>query len=70
MKEWCLKHPIMTFLLIDEAIVCFANIFTNRSRRSFVNRLANDVEEGVNEIRDYVEERREETEKRPIGFAV
>lgn len=27
MKEWILKHPIMTFLLADTAIAAVANIF-------------------------------------------
>ena len=30
MKEWCLKHPILTFLLLDKLIVVVSNTIVDK----------------------------------------
>lgn len=66
MKEWCLKHPILTFLIIDEVITAIKNIATNRSFPSMTEQAAYDIRDAIDEANS----KKAEESKQPIGFAV
>lgn len=66
MKEWCLKHPILTFFIIDEVITAIQNIATDRSRPSMTEKALYDIKDAVEEVNT----KKAEDSKQPIGFAV
>ena len=66
MKEWCLKHPILTFFIIDEVITAIQNIATNRSRPSMTEQAVYDIKDAIDEANT----KKAEDSKQPIGFAV
>lgn len=69
MKEWALKHPILTFLLINDAVVCITNIFVEKKRDTIAARVTDAVGEGLGEVVGIIDKTKETT-KQPIGFAV
>lgn len=67
MKEWCLKHPWMTFFLIDWIVCDICNAVVERKSISSIDRFGEAVGtvlDGIGDIRKKVES----AEKQPIGF--
>lgn len=69
MKEWCLKHPLLTFLIIDEVVTAVQNIFMDRPHLSMSKKALCDIRDKVEELTNKESEKPEDN-KRPIGFAV
>ena len=69
MKEWCLKHPLLTFLIIDEVVTAVQNIFMDRPHLSISKKVLCDARDAVGET---INKESDEPvdKKRPIGFAV
>ena len=69
MKEWCLKHPWMTFFLIDWVACDIANAIAGRRSRNSIDRaeaIGEVAIESIREIKDVVKK----SEDRTIGFKV
>lgn len=67
MKEWCLRHPILTFLLIDKLAVCISNVIVNERSRTEASNLG----DGAIEIGEALLRKCEkEKPKNQIGFRV
>lgn len=64
MKDWCLKHPILTFLIIDEIIASIQTLITRNDYYSTVDE-AREIAGGV--VKTVVKKATEE-QKEPIGF--
>ena len=69
MKEWCLKHPILTFLIIDEVVTAVQNIFMDRPCLSITKKALCDTRDAAIELNSKESEKLSD-KKRPIGFAV
>ena len=66
MKDWCMKHPWMTFFLIDWTVCSIANAIVGRRTKTALDQtveLANDFAEGVISKLDAAKK-----EERTIGF--
>lgn len=70
MKEWCMKHPFLTFLLIDELLTYVYNTISDRKRQTTVRKVLQDVEARVEYIAEKKQEKSAEDSKQPIGFKV
>lgn len=66
MKEWCLRHPILTFLLIDKLVVCISNVIVNERSRTEASNLG----DGAIEIGETLVNKKHEKPKNQIGFRV
>lgn len=70
MKEWCMKHPFLTFLLIDELLTYVYNTISDRKRQTTARKVLQDVEARVEYIAEKKQEKSAEDSKQPIGFKV
>ena len=70
MKEWCMKHPFLTFLLIDELLTFAYNAISDRKRQTTANKVLQDVETRVEYLASKKQEKSAEDSKQPIGFKV
>lgn len=68
MKEWCLKHPFLTFLLLDKAICAIDALFRGVRRISLSERIIDGASDAINDIIDAKEAKKEKEGKQPIGF--
>lgn len=67
MKDWCMKHPLLTFIILDELIVTIGNVLSKGkklTKTEYVMREAAYAIEDVKELRN----KSTEKEKEPIGF--
>lgn len=72
MKEWCMKHPWMTFFLIDWIACDIANAIAGRKSKNSIDRFesaADTVNETFQEVKRKIK-KVEEKEDRTIGFKV
>jgi hypothetical protein len=67
MKDWCMKHPIMTFLLLDKFICALEALFIGARRMCISERIVSDVNEAGMSIVSKIEEKSSD-EDRTIGF--
>lgn len=70
MKEWCMKHPFLTFLLVDELLTYVYNTISDRKRQTTARKVIENVEAGVEYIAEKKQEKSAEDSKQPIGFKV
>lgn len=68
MKEWCMKHPILTFLIVDEIIAAIQTLVKGEEYLSTMD----EVREGVSYVGKAGMRKIEEKtdKKKTIGFAV
>ena len=66
MKDWCMKHPILTFLIIDEVITAIKSIVTHKALPSMTRDIGYRIEDAVEQAKA----KKAEESKQPIGFAV
>ena len=71
MKEWCMKHPLLTYLIIDEVITMLENVLLSYKRRKagVAEKASSYIEDTVTRIAEKCESEAAES-KQPIGFAV
>lgn len=69
MKDWCLKHPVLTFLLIDKFITLVYNFACTAKEETFAEEIARIGGEVSREAKNIIREV-EKTEDRTIGFKV
>lgn len=69
MKEWCMKHPILTFLIIDEIIAAIQTLVKGDDYPSTMDEVNEGVGYTVKAGMRKIEEK-SEPKKEPIGFAV
>lgn len=71
MKDWCMKHPILAFLIVDEVITCVENsirgIFGVIRKQSTVDEI---VEFGGEQFQKLKNKKKQPEEDRTIGFKV
>lgn len=66
MKEFMLKHPILTFMLIEDICSTIENIMLGRHKRKVGREiLFESVNIGINEVKNEI---RKAKTKEPIGF--
>lgn len=66
MKEWMMKHPILTFLIIDEIITMIQTLVKGEEYLSTMD----EVREGAGYVgKQIIQEHRDKNfQKEPIGF--
>lgn len=71
MKDWCMKHPLLTFLIIDEVVTMAENVLLSYKRRKAgaAEKVFSYAEEAAARIAEKHESEAAES-KQPIGFAV
>ena len=69
MKEWCLKHPILTFFLADQLIAAVENVLLNKRRQCASHKLMYAAGDAIDTIMEKDESKKAEKTKQPIGFA-
>lgn len=67
MKEWMLKHPILTFLLLDEIIAAIQTIILKESILSTMDETREIAAGAIRTAGQAIREKTEK-EKEPIGF--
>ena len=66
MKDWCMKHPIMTFLLLDKFICALEALFRGARRMCLSERVIDDVNDIGQGVVAKINEK--SSEDRTIGF--
>lgn len=64
MKDFCMKHPIIAYLMLNEILVTITNIVYERKRRSTAEEVIDIAGETVAKVKEQVST----TAKQPIGF--
>lgn len=67
MKDFCMKHPILTFLIIEDILVCIGNIACGKLHTPFVARAYGEGKESILEAKDIIDGTKP---KNQIGFRV
>lgn len=68
MKEWCMKHPILTFLIVDEIIAAIQTLVKGEEYLSTMDEVREAVGYAGKAGMRKIEEKTDE--KKTIGFAV
>lgn len=68
MKEWCMKHPFLTFLLVDELLTYVYNAISDSRRPTTARKALQSVETGIEYLAEKKQEKSAEDSKQPIGF--
>lgn len=67
MKEWCLKHPFLTFIIVYDTMIAVTNVIANMNRDTILDV----AEDGITAASRAIKEASvKEDEDRVIGFRV
>lgn len=64
MKDFCMKHPIIAYLMLNEILCTVTNIIYERKRRSTAEEVIDIAGETVAKVKEQVST----NTKQPIGF--
>ena len=68
MKEWAMKHPFLTFILLYDTMTTIANVIIGKKKeRTFREETAAGFVEGIRLVKE-ISDASEEEEDRTIGF--
>ena len=69
MKEWAMKHPFMTFILLYDMMITIGNVILGKKKeRTFRQEVGAGFVEGIRLVKEISDASEEQEEDRTIGF--